>query len=624
MPSSAPWTTLITLAVLLLTVAGFISGRFRSDIVALSAILALMLFGVLTPAEALSGFSNPLILTVAGMFVIGGAVVRSGMAEVISGKILGVSGANQNVMYMLVMLITALIGSLVTNIGTVAIMMPIVVSMARSLGVNSSRFLMPLAFMSGIGGMTTLVGNPANMVVNDLYIQAGYPSLTLFSFLPVGLVTLAFGLLVLSPTTLYFLSRRKEERGEAGDRGLSLIDLAEKYHLGQNLHKISVPAGSALAGRSLEDLGLTGRYGVIIQGVRRPRGVAGPFSPARSIQIAPDRDTVIQTGDLLYCLGALDHVQGMIAECGLGFCTAPEADDAGDKYSFEAVGIAELVVMSSSRVVGRSVADAALRENFGITLLGIQRGDQYILEDLKDQILQAGDSLLVQGPWEKLSRLAEHADNWVVVGRPQEYAAKQRAGGKLPFVSVVITVTIFFMATGLLPIVEAILLACLALGLGGVYRNAGEAYSTIGMETVVMVACVLPLSIAMEKAGIMGAAAEFITAFGHSHGPWIALALIYALCSGLNIVLSTTPVVLLMTLPAIQAATELGVSPLPFVYGVATAACMCFASPISMPANTLVMSAGRYTFMDYLRIGLPLQALLGLLMVLVLPFLFPF
>jgi di/tricarboxylate transporter len=502
-------------------------------------------------------------------------------------------------------------------------MMPIVASMARTFGVSASRFLMPLAFMSGIGGMTTLVGNPANMVVNELYIKAGYPSLSLVSFLPVGLVTLSFGLLVLAPAALFYLARRKDERGDA-DKGATLRDLAEKYHLGQNMYKMAVPRSSSMPGHSLGEIGLTGKYGVVIQEVRRPRGSHGPFSLAGAIQIAPDRNTVILAGDVFYCMGGLEHVQAMAADYGLELVGSPAADNAGDKYSFEYIGISELVLMSASRVVGRTVAESSLRENFGITLLGIQRGDQYILDDLKDQALQAGDALLVQGPWENLTRLARHSDNWVVVSRPQDHASGRRLSAKIPFVGAVLALTVAAMASGILPIVIAVLLACLAIGLGGVYRDVNEAYSTINLETLVMISCVLPLAIAIEKAGILATASELITTLGVSHGPWAALAVVYALSSCLNIVLSTTPVVLLMTSPAIQAAVYLDVSPLPFVFAVATAACLCFASPISQAANILVMSAGRYTFMDYMKIGLPLQSLLGLIMLLALPLLFPF
>lgn len=625
MPFAASWITVVTVVVIAVTVACFASGKFRSDIVALCALLSLMLFGVLTPEEALSGFSNSLILTLAGVFVVGGAIVRSGLAAAISAKILVVAGSNQNLLFMLVMFVTAAIGSVVSNTGTVAIMMPIVVSMARSIEVSPSRFLMPLAFMSSIGGMLTLIGNPGNMVVNDVYVKAGYESLTLFSFLPVGLVSLAFGMLVLAPATSYFLARRKNEQIESGDRGVSLQELADKYHLDQNMYKIHVPAASPMVGQSLVKLGLTGRYGVVVQEIRRLHNpLHGHLASARRVQVVPGRDTVISAGDVLYCIGLLAQVEAMSAELGIEIAASFADDPDKEKYSFESVGICELVLMSSSRLVNRTVAESSIREQFGISVLGIQRGNQNILDDLKNQVLQSGDSLLVQGTWENLTRLADNSSNWVVVGRPQEQAIQARRGNKIPLVAVVLVFMIAAMATGILPTVAAVLLAALAMGLGGVYHNVEEVYSAINWETIVMIACMLPMAIAMEKSGVVGAASETITGLGMSYGPLLALAVVYAVTSALNIVISATPVALLIAQVGIQVALDLQLSPLPFVYAVATASCMCFASPFSTPSNALVMSAGRYTFLDYLKIGLPLQALMGVLMVLVLPWLFPF
>lgn len=622
---SEVWITLVTFAVLAVTVVFFISGKYRSDVIALCALLALMFFGVLTPGEALSGFSNSLILTLAGVFVVGGAIVRSGLASAISAKILGIAGNNQNLLFMLLMLITAAIGSLVSNTGTVAIMMPIVVSMALSIDISPSRFLMPLAFMSSIGGMMTLIGNPGNMVVNDVYVKAGNDPLTLFSFLPVGLVSLVFGMLVLAPATSFFLARRKNEKGEIKDKGISLKDLANKYHLAQNSYKIFVPNSSPMIGQSLGNLRLTAKYGVVIQDIRRFIQPHGRFvSSSRHKQIAPGRDTVIQGDDILYCMGTLEHVESLVSEYQLELMSMLAAEMGQDKYIFESMGICELVLMSSSSLVKRTIEETSLREHFGISVLGIQRGNQNILDDLKDQVLQSGDSLLVQGPWENLARLDEYSENWVVVGRPQELAVQAGRKNRIVYVSVVLLLMIVSMATGIFPTVLAVLLAALAIGLGGVYRNVEEVYSAINWETIVMIACMLPMAIAMEKSGIAGAASETITELGRIYGPWIALAVVYGITSVLNIVISATPVALLVAQVGIQVALGLEVSPLPFVYAVAVASCMCFASPFSTPSNALVMSAGRYTFLDYLKIGLPLQALMGILMVLVLPYLFPF
>jgi di/tricarboxylate transporter len=605
----------ITLAVLTVTVVFFVMGKYRSDLIAVCALICLMLFGILTPEEALSGFSNSIVLILAGVFIIGGAVVRTGLAGAISNKILGLAGDNQNLIFMLIMFLTAMIGSLVSTTGTVAIMMPIVVSMAAALNASPSRFLMPLAFMSSMGGMLTLIGNSPNMVVNDVYVKAGFESLTLFSFLPVGLVTLAFGMFILAPATSWFLARRKNEKGESKDKGMSLKDLAEKYQLTQNMFKAEVQEGSSLAGRTLAELGLTGKYEVVIQEIRRGKNQE---------QIAPGPGTVILTGDTLHCMGAPEKVEHMAEACGLKLGGSLGEIKDKDKYRFESIGICELVLMSASRFVNRTVAESGLREQFGISVLSIQRGDQYIRDNLKDRVIQPGDALLVQGSWENIARLADFSQNWVIVGRPEEHIKSSALKHKMPYVASIIMLMILAMAAGLLPTVTAIMLAAALIIVGGCFRNLEEAYLAINWETIVMIASMLPFAIAMEKTGMVAIAAQFMTALGTAYGPYMALAVVYFVTSGMNIIISSTPVALLVAPVAIQIALNLGYSPLPFVFGVATAACMCFASPFSTPSNALVMSAGRYTFFDYLKIGLPLQILMGIVMVIALPLLFPF
>jgi len=615
------WFTVVTLAVIAGTVVFFAIGKIRTDLVALCALLCLMLSGVLTPQEALAGFSNSVILTIAGMFVVGGAIVRSGLANVISGKILQVAGSNTNVLYMLTMLISALIGSLVSNTGTVAIMMPIVVSMARTIKASPSRFLMPLAFMSSMGGMLTLIGNPPNMVVNDLYVKAGYESLSLFSFFPIGMVCLSFGMLILAPVTYWYLSRRKTNDGAAFDETPSLRDLADKYQLARHMYKMTVPKGSQMVGQSLAELGLTRAFGVVIQEIRRTRHRA--FSSSHKEQLVPGPETVIKPGDVLYGMGAAESLEKLAAAYGLVFAAGKEAQDDDDKYLFESIGICELVLMSSSRLVGLTVESAGIREQFGLTILGIQRGDQYILDNFTAQTMQAGDALLVQGAWGNITKLDESSRHWVVVGRPQDYVQTGKKGA-MSFVAVVIALMIAAMALNLLPTVTAVLLAAVVLVVGRCFRNMEDVYASVNWETIVMIACLLPMATAMGKTGLIDVASARMNVIGEHYGPYVALAVVYGVTSAMNIIISFTPVTLLVAPVALRLALDLGVSPLPFMFAVATAASMCFASSFSTPSNALVVSVGRYTFMDYLKIGLPLQALLGVIMVMVLPLLFPF
>ena len=619
-----PWPSISTLLILLATVLFFIFSKQRSDIIAVCALLALMLCGVLTPQEAFSGFSNNIVITLAGVFIIGGAIVRTGLAAAASAKILQVAGTNQHVLFMLIMLVTAAIGSIVSNTGTVAIMMPVVVSMAASINESPGRFLMPLAFMSSIGGMLTLIGNTSNMVVNDVYVRAGFESLQLFSFLPVGIVSVLFGIFILAPATSFFLSRRKNEKAQATGKKRSLKELADKYHLLQNTYRIAVPDHSPIVGKTLMDLALPSKFSVIVQSIQREKGQRRPFGTSHSEMLPASAQSIVQAGDVLYCLASLSHIAELVEQCQLGLLNVLGADKNSREKEFADIGICELVLMTASRYVKQSVAESGLREQFGINLLGIQRGDQFILDDLREQSLLAGDCLLVQGSWENLARLEQSSQHWVVVGTTGNMKEERAPHGKMFFTACVLVAMVASMTLGFLPTVVAVLLAAVLLVVGGCFRNVEEAYHAINWETVIMVSCMLPLAIAMEKVGLVASASEYMLSVARVHGPYVALAVVYASVSAMNIVISATPVALLAAPVALKIAIEMNLSPLPFLFAVACASCMCFASPFSTPSNALVMSAGRYTFSDYLKIGLPLQALMGVIMILVLPLLFPF
>ena len=239
----------ITLAILVIAAAFFVSGRFRSDIVALCALIALLVFQILTPEEALSGFSNQVVIMMVGLFVVGGAIFQTGLAKMISSKILKLAGKSELRLFLLVMLVTGGIGAFVSNTGTVALMLPIVVSLANNAGMSPSRLLMPLAFASSMGGMMTLIGTPPNLVIQDTLTGAGYEPLSFFSFLPVGLVCLATGIIVLLPLSRIFLSK-KEKKNDGASSGKSLNQLVKEYSLSDNLFRLRASSGSCPRARA--------------------------------------------------------------------------------------------------------------------------------------------------------------------------------------------------------------------------------------------------------------------------------------------------------------------------------------------------------------------------------------
>jgi di/tricarboxylate transporter len=329
---------------------------------------------------------------------------------------------------------------------------------------------------------------------------------------------------------------------------------------------------------------------------------------------------VLEAGDRLLVAGTEDAVRSVASSHGLTMMDISR--DKQSTYSFHSIGIAELVIMSGSRLINSTIIDSNLREQFGVTVLGIQRGGKYILENLKDQEIHSGDALLVQGTWENIGRLGADSQNCVVVGRPMEHVAAKTT--KIPMVVAIIVTMIIVMATGLIPTVLAALLAGFAMIAIGCFRNIRDAYSFIGWETLIMISCMLPLATAMEKTGIVAFVGEHMASVGTAYGPLAALAIIYLVTSLLNIVISFTPLALLIAPIAMDIALKLNCNPLPFMFAVACAAGLCFASSFSTPSNAMVVSAGRYTFMDYVKIGLPLQLLLGVILIFMIPLLFPF
>lgn len=623
---------LATLIILGLSVVFFVWGKVRSDIVALCALIALLICHILTPAEALSGFSNSVVIMMAGLFIVGGAIFQTGLAKMISSRILKLAGKSETRLFLLVMIVTSAIGAFVSNTGTVALMLPIVVSLAAGAGVNSGRLLMPLAFASSMGGMMTLIGTPPNLIIQDTLTGAGYEPLGFFSFLPVGLVCVAVGVLVLLPLTKIFLS----EKGKKDDRaasGKSLSQLVKEYSLADNLFRLRVTGSSDVAGKTVVDLDLRNRYGLNLMEVRRGEGSQHRFLKTVTQKLASS-DTVFQEGDVLYVSGGAENVSrfatdfllemmdGHSSEMAAG---APSSTDAGNTLDFYDIGIAEIVLMPTSTIIGRTVKDAGFRDKFNVNVLGIRRKKDYILHDLGKEKLHGGDVLLVQGAWQDIGRLSREDADWVVLGQPMEQAARVTLDYKAPVAALIMLLMIAMMVFDFIKVepVTAVLIAAVLMILTGCFRSVEAAYKTINWETVVLFAGMMPMSLALEKTGVSAMISGALVG-GLGSNPYVLMAGIYFTTSLMTMFISNTVTAVLMAPIALTCAMQVGISPVPLLFGVTVAASMCFASPFSTPPNALVMPAGQYTFMDYIKVGLPLQIIMGVVMVFVLPLLFPF
>ena len=617
-----------TLIILLVAAILFVSGKVRSDLVAICALLALLLTQILTPAEGLAGFSNTTVIMMVGLFIVGGGIFQTGLAKMIGSKVMVLAGKSELRLFLLVMIVTAAIGMFVSNTGTVALMLPIVVSMAAAAGTSSRRLLMPLAFASSMGGMMTLIGTPPNLIVSDELARNGFDALGFFSFLPVGLITLLVGICVLLPLTKLFLTRKDKSKDNAKS-GKSLKELVKEYGIAENLFRVQIVGeDSKAAGKTLADLNIYREYEINVLELRRS---AGHNRFVRTVnQKLASPDLVIREGDVLYLSGHMSDVQRMVEDYSLrlldNHTDEIEGSSANPEMDFFDIGVAEILFMPSSTMTNRTIYEIGFRGKFNVNVLGIRRGQSYILQNLGQEKVHEGDILLVQGAWSDIARLKKESDNWVVLGEPLQEASKVTLDYKAPIAALIMIAMIVAMVVDSIPIapVTAVLVAAVLMVATGCVRSMEAAYKTINWQTIVLFAAMMPMSTALEKTGVSAMLTD-----GLVHGlgvasPLLLLAIVYAATSVMTIFISNTVTAMLMAPIALKCAIGIGVSPVPYMFAVTVAASMCFASPFSTPPNALVMNAGQYTFKDYLKVGLPLQVIMGIVMVLVLPLLFPF
>ena len=618
-----------TLIILALSAVFFVNGKLRSDLVALCALVLLIVFNILTPEEALSGFSNPIVIMMVGLFVVGGAIFKTGLAKMISSKILRLAGKSELKLFILIMMVTAFIGAFVSNTGTVALMLPIVVSMAASANISPGRFLMPLAFASSMGGMATLIGTPPNLVVDEVLSNAGFTDLSFFSFTPIGVICVLIGLVVLIPLSKFFLVKKEDGKDTKTTTGHSPKELAKKYQLSDNLYRIQIRPGSRIGGKKLQELNITQAYNLSILEIRRQSSSQGRFLKTVDQSLAGPH-TELQENDILYVFGPFEKVNQFAKEQNLELTDTHVSEYVEgaevEKLSVREIGIAEVLLMPDSKLINKAVKDSGFRDKYSVNILGIQRKGEYILNDIKDIKMHAGDILLIQGTWDSIARMSQKQSQWVVLGQPLEEASKVTLDYKAPVAALIMVLMIAAMVFDFIPIppVAAVIIAGILMVLTGCFRNVEEAYKTINWESVVLIAAMLPMSLALEKTGASNLISEKLVSGLGDYGPLVLMAGIYFTTSLLTMFISNTATAVLVAPIALQSAIAINVSPYPFLLVVTVGASMCFASPFSTPPNALVMSAGKYTFMDYVKVGLPLQIVMGIVMVFILPLLFPF
>ena len=601
-----------TLIILALSAILFVSGKMRSDLVAVCSALALVLTGVLTPEEALAGFSSPIVIMMTGLFVVGGGIFSTGLAKRIGTGILGLAGTSETRLFILLMLTTAVVGAFVSNTGTVALMLPIVVSMARGAGLSPSRFLMPLAFAGSMGGMLTLIGTPPNLIVRDALVGAGYEPLGFFSFTPIGIVCIVVGTVLLLPLSRRFLKGRIASASTRS--GKSLQQLTEEYKLAQDLHCLQISENSSMVGHTLKELDVRRHYGITILEVRRSSLQGRALRKLEQFAMGNERLIV---GDVLYATGTVEQIDHFASELQLSEVETSR-NEGGGTLNFYDVGMAEILVLPASTLVGQTVEQTGFRSTYGLNVLGIRRHTTYLLDDLKDQRIHASDIVLVQGRWSNITKLnGRDGQEWVILGQPLEQAAKVTLDYKAPLAALIMVLMVVLMAFDFIPIapVTAVMLAAVAMIFTGCLRSVEAALKTINWESIILFGAMLPMSTALEKTGSSQLISQSLVDVVGGHGGLLLIACVYVATSLMTFFISNTVTAVLMAPIALQAAQAEGLNAVPVLLAVTVAASMCFASPFSTPPNALVMSAGGYKPIDYIKVGLPLQVVIGIVMV---------
>lgn len=605
----------IVLGLLGLAIAMFALNRPRMDAVALIMLTALTLSGILPLADALAGFSDPNVLLIAALFVIGEGLVRAGVARHIGDLLSRHAGKSETRLIVLLMVLVAATGAFMSSTGVVAIFIPIVLRIARATGIAPGRLMMPLSMAALISGMMTLVATAPNLIINAQLNRTGLHGFSFFAFTPFGVAVLALGVVYMLAARRFLAAENRKEA--AMTPRPSLREWVEEYALAGREHRVTIRRDSHWAGKRLDQLNLRATEGVNLIAIEK-RG--NFFADIQTLR--PAADTVLAAGDTLF-LDLHDPGVDLEALCqrhGLRQrpLTGPYFHD-----HLQQVGMAELMLPTASPLIGKTILETRLRSRFDLTVIGLKRGNRALRHDLLKERLQMGDMLLVAGPWRAIRNLTDRHRELIVFNIAAEFDEVLPAPKRAPFALAALGLTIALMVSGLTSNLEAALIGCLLMGLTGCI-DMGSAYRAINWQSLMVIVGMMPFSLALQKTGGVDlAATALLSALGEA-APHMALAAIFLLTALLGLFISNTATAVLMAPVAITLATGLGVSPYPFAMTVALAASAAFMTPVSSPVNTLVTGPGDYTFTDFARIGIPFAAITLLLTVFAVPLLFPF
>ena len=598
------------LSLLLIAIVLFTTNKIRMDVVALLVIVAFVLSGTLSLNEATVGFSDPNVLLIAALFVIGEGLVRTGVAYQMGDWLVRVAGSSEVKMLVLLMICVASLGAFMSSTGVVAIFIPVVLSVAARMKTSPSRLMMPLGFAGLISGLMTLVATPPNMVVNSELVREELPSFQFFSITPIGIAVLVAGVLYMLVVRRWLGSSEGGKQKEVYRR--TFRDLIRDYQLAGRARRLAIRKGSPI---SLDELHLRSRYGANVVGIERWRRF-------RRVMVSATGGTELRERDVLLVDMSASEVD--LRE----FCREQMLEPMvlrGEYFSEQSrdVGLAEVSMNPDSELLGKSLREIKFRTRYGLNVVAIRREGSALPGKIVDEPLRLGDVLLVIGDWKLIRILSTKPRNFIVLNLAAEIDTVAPASSQAPHALFSLALMVALMVTNEVPNFIAALIACLLMGK---FRciDMESAYRSIHWPSIILIVGMMPFAAALQKTGGIELIVNGLMDVAGNAGPQVMLVCLFVLCATIGLFISNTATAVLMAPIAIAAAHQMNVSPLPFAMVIGVAASAAFMTPVSSPVNTLILEPGGYKFADFIKIGVPFTIIVMLISVFLIPLLFPF
>ncbi len=583
--------------VLVLTILGvaillFATGWLRMDLVSLLILLTLPLFGLLTADQAFSAFSNPAVITVAAMFILSAAIANTGVTAHLGRWILGFAGQNEIRLILAIMLLTAVSSAFINNIGAAAVLLPMVTGIAKKTGIPASRLLIPLAFGSLVGGVCTLIGTPPNILINELMLEYTGQQFSMFEFAPLGII-----ITLLSITYMLLIGRHLLPSNRSAT--VSQLNQVKAY-----VSDILIKQDSNYVGKSLLDSRLEADFHLRIRSLMREQ-----------LKItAPRKSIILKAGDILFVEGEPEQLLKLKKNAEIE--VVPEREKIWKVKGSETSRVVEVALTPTNELVGRTLREVHFHDTHGLNVLAIWRRGEPVVKRVDHVVLKFGDLLLIEGAENKILHLADKHDFLLLGGINQDSYLPTKG----PVALLIMLGVILLASSGIFPIMQAAAVGAVLMVLTRCI-SLSNAYESINWPVIMLIAGTLPLGMAMEVSGASEILAELMTSLA---GPWATLSVLFLITMLLTCVMSNAATAVLLAPVAFDLSVHFGVNPQPLFMAVALASSTCFMTPVSHQSNALVVGPGGYRFIDFLKVGTPLNLLVWICASLTIPLLFPF